>query len=221
MVKITDEQKEVFEKLLTKKIDTFFSENNWNANNYASNQLKERKDLGQFFTPSVLCAKMLAKLSKVKEAYLDEEGNIKEENPKITDEPLFDPTAGCGNLLAAGIAIGWDPEWIYANELDPKIYEVLVEGLSKLSVPKDHIRCGDIFEMTKVYFDLMDNQQKIKNFSVKEKVDLAMNLTKEEYDSVEFRNLPYSLRLRYSIDGTLKKEYNKYKGLPGYLKKEC
>lgn len=210
-----------FEKTLQDKIDLFFSENSWNSNNYAKNTLKDRKDLGQFFTPSVLCAKMLAKLSKVKEAYLDEEGNVKEENPKITGEPLFDPTAGCGNLLAAGIAIGWNPGWVYANELDPKIYEVLVEGLKGLDVPEDHIRCGDIFEMTKVYFDLMDNLQKIKGFSVKEKVDLVMNLTKEEYDSIEFRNLPYSLRLRYSIDGTLKKEYNKYKGLPDYLKKEC
>lgn len=161
MIEKEKKQKEIFEKILQDKIDLFFSENNWNSNNYAKNTLKDRKDLGQFFTPSVLCAKMLAKLSKVKEAYLNEEGNVKEGNPKITGEPLFDPTAGCGNLLAAGIAIGWDPEWIYANELDPKIYEVLVEGLTKLSVPKDHIRCGDIFKMTKEHFKSMDKQEPI------------------------------------------------------------
>ncbi len=174
---MTDLQKRDFENLLTKKIDNFFSENNWNVNNYASNQLKERKDLGQFFTPSVLCAKMLAKLTKVKEAYLDEEGNVKGENPKITDEPLFDPTAGCGNLLAAGIAIGWDPEWIYANELDPKIYEVLVDGLTKLSVPKDHIRCGDIFKMTKEHFKRMDEQKPICGI-------LPDEISKEDYEKL-------------------------------------
>lgn len=174
---MTENQKEDFESFLTRKIDDFFSENNWNVNNYASNQLKERKDLGQFFTPSVLCAKMLAKLSKVKEAYLDEEGNVKEKNPKITGEPLFDPTAGCGNLLAAGIAIGWDPEWIYANEFDPKIYEVLVDGLTKLTVPKDHIRCGDIFEMTKEYFKSMDEQKPICGILLDE-------ISKEEYEKL-------------------------------------
>ena len=176
-----DLKKQNFENLLTKKIDNFFSENNWDSNNYAKNTLKDRKDLGQFFTPSVLCAKMLAKLSKVKEAYLDEEGNVKEEyktkNPVISDEPLFDPTAGCGNLLAAGIAIGWNPEWIYANELDPKIYEVLVEGLTKLSVPKDHIRCGDIFEMTKEHFKLMDEQKPICGVLLDE-------ISKEEYEKL-------------------------------------
>ncbi len=179
-------QKESFEKTLQDKIDLFFSENNWNVNNYASNQLKERKDLGQFFTPSILCAKMLAKLSKVKEAYLDEEGNVKEEyktkNPVISGEPLFDPTAGCGNLLAAGIAIGWDPEWIYANELDPKIHEVLVEGLTSLkvdgrSVPKDHIRCGDIFEMTKEHFKHMDERKPICGILLDE-------IPKEEYEKL-------------------------------------
>lgn len=203
-------QKEDFENLLTKKIDRFFSENNWNANNYASNQLKERKDLGQFFTPSILCAKMLAKLSKVKEAYLDEEGNVKEENPKITGEPLFDPTAGCGNLLAAGIAIGWDPEWIYANELDPKIHEVLVEGLTSLkvngkSVPKDHIRLGDIFEMTKVHFDLMDECEPICNFTLEKKVDLKLPLTDEEKKSSEYRTLPYKKRFNYENEMRSKK----------------
>jgi len=174
---MNEKQIKSLEKVLQDKIDSFFSENNWNANNYAKNTLEDRKDLGQFFTPSILCAKMLAKLTKVKEAYLDEEGNVKEENPKIAGEPLFDPTAGCGNLLAAGIAIGWDPEWVYANELDPKIYEVLVEGLTKLGVPENHIRCGDIFEMSKVHFDLMDKGEPICGILLDE-------ISKEDYEKL-------------------------------------
>lgn len=202
-----EKQKEDFENLLTKKINTFFSENNWNSNNYAKNTLKDRKDLGQFFTPPILCAKMLAKLSKVKEVYLDEEGNIKEENSKITGEPLFDPTAGCGNLLAAGIAIGWDPKWVYANELDPKIYEVLVEGLTRLSVPKDHIRLGDIFKMTKEHFKLMDAQKPICGV-------LPDEISEEEYEKLnEFEKKLY-FAICDSKTGKPVGEYKKRKKKP-------
>lgn len=209
---MSDKQKEVFEKILQDKIDNFFSEKNWNSNNYASNQLKERKDLGQFFTPSILCAKMLAKLTKVKEAYLDEEGNIKEENPKITGEPLFDPTAGCGNLLAAGIAIGWDPEWIYANELDPKIYEVLVEGLAKLSVPKDHIRLGDIFEMTKEHFKKINKGEPICGVlsnEISEKEYEKLNESEKKIYVVICDNKTGKPTGRYKRKGVKKEKLNK------------
>lgn len=196
-----------FEKLLEIKITNFPTK--WDFGNYAKNDLNKRKDYGQFFTPPKLCAIMLSKIDKVKEAYLDENENIKEgvkENtPTITGEPLFDPTAGCGNLLAAGIAIGWDPKWVYANELDPDIWKVLVEGLTKLGVPENHIRCGDIFEMTKGDYDLMEKKKPICGLSITQKVELKKDLTQDEYNSEEFKKLPFAKRQWYLKTGKRKK----------------
>ena len=59
---------------------------------------------------------------------------------------IFDPTMGSGNLLAAAIIAGADPKKVYGNEIDPDIYVMTVERLTKLGVPKENLKNGDILE---------------------------------------------------------------------------
>lgn len=66
---------------------------------YAGKTTKERQKMGQFFTPPELSVRMIEK-------FQDLEGTI------------LDPTCGSGNLLAAVIAAGADPEKCYGNELE-------------------------------------------------------------------------------------------------------
>ena len=96
----------------------------WKQKTYGNLNDKQRKELGAFHTPPLLTIKMIEKFENL-------EGNI------------LDPTAGSGNLIAGCILAGADPLLCYANELDPSIYEVLVERLTSLGVPKENITMMD------------------------------------------------------------------------------
>ena len=93
---------------------------------YAGKTLKERQELGQFFTPPELTVKLLEKL------------DIKE------DETLLDPCLGAGGLLAAAIVLGKvKPENCYGIELDQKILDIAKERLGRLGVPEKNLRWGN------------------------------------------------------------------------------
>lgn len=96
----------------------------WEQKTYGNLNDKQRKELGAFHTPPLLTIKMIEKFN-------DLEGTI------------MDPTAGSGNLIAGCILAGADPLLCYANELDQSIYEVLVERLTSLGVPKENITMMD------------------------------------------------------------------------------
>ena len=96
----------------------------WKQKTYGNLNDKQRKELGAFHTPPLLTIKMIEKFENL-------EGNI------------LDPAAGSGNLIAGCILAGADPLLCYANELDPSIYEVLVERLTSLGVPKENITMMD------------------------------------------------------------------------------
>lgn len=113
-MKLTEEQKQ--------NIINEFEQ--WKTKTYGNLNDKQRKELGAFHTPPLLTIKMIEKFQNL-------EGNI------------LDPTAGSGNLIAGCILAGADPLQCYANELDPSIYEVLVERLSSLGVPKENITMMD------------------------------------------------------------------------------
>ena len=90
------------------------------VNEYAGKTREERKAKGQFFTPASLVIKMLEMFD------CDKPG----------DQTILDPTAGNGNLLVGALIAGFKPENVYGNELDPEIYEILVNRLAKYGVPK-------------------------------------------------------------------------------------
>lgn len=92
---------------------------------YAGKTLEERKELDAFFTPPELTIKMIEKFES------------------IENKTILDPTCGTGNLLAACIIAGANPEMIYGNEFDPSFVKLCQERLSKLGVPYYHIHQGD------------------------------------------------------------------------------
>lgn len=96
----------------------------WKERTYGNLTDKQRKELGAFHTPPLLTIKMIEKFE-------DLEGTI------------MDPTAGSGNLIAGCILAGADPQLCYANELDPSIYNVLVQRLTSMGVPKENITMMD------------------------------------------------------------------------------
>jgi len=92
---------------------------------YAGKTLEERKELDAFFTPPELTIKMIEKFES------------------IENKTILDPTCGTGNLLAACIIAGANPEMIYGNEFDPSFVKLCQERLGKLGVPSYHIHQGD------------------------------------------------------------------------------
>ena len=58
---------------------------------------------------------------------------------KPGDQTILDPTAGNGNLLVGALIAGFKPENVYGNELDPEIYEMLVDRLAGYGVPKKNL----------------------------------------------------------------------------------
>lgn len=92
---------------------------------YAGKTLEERKELDAFFTPPELTIKMIEKFES------------------IENKTILDPTCGTGNLLAACIIAGANPEMVYGNEFDPSFVKLCQERLGKLGVPSYHIHQGD------------------------------------------------------------------------------
>ena len=115
--------------------------NQWFDKQYANKTLEERQKLGAFFTPPELTIKMLEKFSNI-------------------SEPLIDPCAGSGNLLAAAIIAGADPKKIYYNEYDPEIFEIGKKRLMGLGVPEKNFICSDA--LSEVFWDFLRNEGVIK-----------------------------------------------------------
>ena len=101
--------------------------NDWFSHQYGGKSVKERQELGQFFTPPQLTIRMIEKL----------------ETLENLEEGILDPTCGCGGLLAGCILSGADPTKIYGIELDPTILEICRERLGKLGVPKYNLHLGN------------------------------------------------------------------------------
>lgn len=112
-------------KLTSEQIDSIHKEYvQWKDKMYANRTLTERKDFGQFFTPPELSIKMLEKFDN-------------------TEGTILDPCCGAGNLLAAAISAGFNPENVYGIEIDHDIISVAKDRLSLLGVPDKNLYCGD------------------------------------------------------------------------------
>lgn len=129
-MKLTEEVKE--------KIKT---ENKLWVNAYGNKTMEERKKLGAFYTPADLIIEMIECLDKI--------------DP---DEDYEDCCAGSGNILAALMIAGVEPEHIFCNELDEDTLSIAHNRLNELSmklygrmIPLSHFRHEDALE-EKAYF---------------------------------------------------------------------
>ena len=77
---------------------------------YANKSLEERQELDQFFTPPEISIKLIEELS-------DLSGNV------------LDPTSGSGNLLAAALIAGADPQRVFGNEYDATMVKACRERI--------------------------------------------------------------------------------------------
>lgn len=59
---------------------------------------------------------------------------------------VFDTCLGEGNLIAAKIIAGADPKKCYGIEIDPEIIKLAKQRLSKLGVPEENIRLGNLLD---------------------------------------------------------------------------
>ena len=116
-------------KLTKKQKNAIKSEfKQWTETQYAGKDKKERKKLGQFFTPPALTIKMLEKFDSLK------------------DKDILDPTVGAGGLLAGCILAGADPKRCYGIELDPEVLEIAKRRLGKLGVPSSNLILGNALD---------------------------------------------------------------------------
>lgn len=106
----------------------------WFENQYGNTTKEERKKLGAVFTPPKVTIQMLEMLDNL-------DGNI------------LDPCCGSGNLLAAAIIAGADPNNIYGNEYEEKFLILAQERLGKMGVPKWHLHKGDATKAECIRFD--------------------------------------------------------------------
>ncbi len=121
-------------KLTAEQINAIKKEyTQWKDNMYADNSLSRRKDFGQFFTPPELSIKMLEKFDN-------------------TNGTILDPCCGAGNLLAAAIKAGFDPNKVYGIEIDEEILKIAHSRLVPLGVPKCNIHLGDALDSNSYNF---------------------------------------------------------------------
>ena len=85
---------------------------------YSGKTKKERTILGQFFTPANLTIQILEKLNCSYEEFIS--------------SIILDPTSGSGNLLAAALILGVNPNNIYGVEIDEEMAELCKDRLNKL-----------------------------------------------------------------------------------------
>ena len=101
---------------------------------YANKSLEERKELDQYFTPPAAAIKMIECFNC----------------DSLENKIILDPCCGSGNLLAACILAGANPENVYGNELDKTMLELCRRRLADLckkyglkNIPNKNLHQGD------------------------------------------------------------------------------
>ena len=83
--------------LITKEFEFF------KAQMYAGKTKEERQKLGQFFTPADISIQMIERF----------------DCDSLAGKKILDPACGSGNLLAACLLAGADPDKVFGNDYDP------------------------------------------------------------------------------------------------------
>lgn len=94
---------------------------------YANNEKKDRKKLGQFFTPPQLVIRMIEKFTSI-------------------NDDILDPCIGSGNLIVGCIIAGADPKRCYGIEFDAGQAELCRDRLEQYGVPRENIVTGDCLD---------------------------------------------------------------------------
>jgi SAM-dependent methyltransferase len=81
---------------ITKEFEEF------KAQMYAGKSIEERSKLGQFFTPPDISIKMIERFNC----------------DSLAGQTILDPACGSGNLLAACLIAGADPDKVFGNDYD-------------------------------------------------------------------------------------------------------
>ena len=89
------------------------------------------------------------------------------------DGNVLDPCLGAGNLIAAAIIAGADPNKCYGIELDPTVLKVCRRRLLKYGVPPWHLKEGNALESASYEFE----QDNIKTFATIDRLAEAVVLT--------------------------------------------
>lgn len=98
----------------------------WFESQYGNVSPEKRAELGAFYTPPNVIYQMLEKV-------------------KTLDTKILDPCCGTGNLLAACIIAGADPDNIYGNEYNEEFMLLARERLKKLCANPEYNTTGHEF----------------------------------------------------------------------------
>lgn len=120
-------------KLTNEQIKNIIDEYNEYKNNITYT-LNNKKLFNQFFTPPVITIKMIEQFNNL-------------------SGTILDPCCGTGNLLAAAIKAGADPNKVYGIEIDPDIIKIAKERLLKLGVPSNNIHLGNALDPASYNFN--------------------------------------------------------------------
>jgi type I restriction-modification system DNA methylase subunit len=97
--------------LITKEFEEF------KAEMYAGKTKEERSELGQFFTPPEISIRMIERFNC----------------DSLAGKKILDPACGSGNLLAACLIAGADPDKVFGNDYDQVMVNACRARLQKLN----------------------------------------------------------------------------------------
>jgi len=139
--------------------------NEFKESMYAGKSLAERQKLDQFFTPPEISIRLIEELS-------DLSGNI------------LDPTCGSGNLLAACLIAGADPDKVFGNDYDQVMVNACRARLQKLNpkVQNWQIHRGDATDSFCLRYFGPDYRQKLEEHYLAEQHGVFPMLTKTQED---------------------------------------
>ena len=101
---------------------------------------------------------------------------------------ILDPTCGAGGLLAAAIIAGADPTKCYGIELDPEITKLCRDRLSKLGVPRSHIKQGNALDPSTYEFSEPRNVEIYLKLDKNSEEKLEVFIEKNKAGNVEAKS---------------------------------
>ena len=105
--------------ILTQEVKDFITKEfeEFKAQMYAGKTKEERQKLGQFFTPAEISIQMIERF----------------DCDSLAGKKILDPACGSGNLLAACLIAGADPDKVFGNDYDQVMVEECRARLQRIN----------------------------------------------------------------------------------------